>query len=202
MSRLVPPPPRVALAAVAGVLLTASAALADVGLPTTPDRSASANGRVAAIVQVGGTIYLGGSFTSIKGKDGSSVARNRLAAIDAATGEPTSWNPSADGTVRTLVASPDGTSIFVGGEFSSVGGRRRNKIAAVDAPSGAATSSTPRLAAFDHATGDLDAWNPGANSENGIYAVHVTSSRLSVGGEFSVIGGASQPRFAQFSGKP
>lgn len=38
------------------------------------------------------------------------------------------------------------------------------------------------------------------NSENGIYAVHVSSSRRYVGGEFSVIGGASQPRFAQFSG--
>jgi hypothetical protein len=135
------------LLAVAGVLVLASPAWA--ALSKVPDDTVDANGRVSAIVRVGDRIYLGGSFTALKTKDGQSVPRNYLAAVDANTGEIVSeWNPNANGSVRTIVLSPDENRLYVGGTFTSVGGLTRN-----------------RLAAIDLATGAVDKqWSAGANS--------------------------------------
>ena len=44
-----------------------------------------ANGRVWDILRVGDRIYLAGSFTQLTNTDGTTVARNNLAAIDANT---------------------------------------------------------------------------------------------------------------------
>jgi trimeric autotransporter adhesin len=75
----------------------------------TPSPGAGAcetNGRVNAVAYLGGTIYLGGSFTEVEG-----TTRNRLAACDAATGNLLGWNPSANGVVRALKVSPAGTRV-------------------------------------------------------------------------------------------
>ncbi|GIW09481.1 MAG: hypothetical protein KatS3mg061_0538 [Dehalococcoidia bacterium] len=45
---------------------------------------------VYALAVSGSTVYVGGGFTSVGGQ-----TRNRLAALDAATGNVTSWNPNA-----------------------------------------------------------------------------------------------------------
>jgi len=58
----------------------------------------------------GSTVYVGGGFTSVGGQ-----ARNRLAALDASTGNATSWNPNADSWVNALAVS--GSTVYVGGEF-------------------------------------------------------------------------------------
>jgi hypothetical protein len=63
---------------------------------------------IANIALSGSTVYLGGSFTNIGGK-----IINWLAAIDSTTGIATSWNPNADGPIKTLFIS--GTTIYVGG---------------------------------------------------------------------------------------
>jgi outer membrane protein assembly factor BamB len=68
-------------------------------------------------------------FTTIGGEP-----RNRLAAIDKATGELTAWNPNADGLVRSIVVS-DG-KVFVGGEFTRIGGRSRAMFAVIDPETG------------------------------------------------------------------
>ena len=91
------------------------------------------------------------------------------------------WDRRLDGDANTVAVT--GGTVYAGGHFHQAAGATRE-----------------RLAAFDAATGDVDPWNPGANSTNGIYALTVTSTRLYVGGEFTVIGGVSQPRFAQISG--
>jgi hypothetical protein len=86
----------------------------------TPSPGAGAcetNGRVNAVAYLGGTIYLGGSFTAVEG-----TTRNRLAACDAATGNLLSWNPNANGVVRALKVSPAGTRVYAGGDFTAVGG--------------------------------------------------------------------------------
>ncbi|HEX2156636.1 MAG TPA: hypothetical protein VHS79_06595, partial [Actinomycetes bacterium] len=80
------------------------------------DGTCDANdGRVNAVAYLGGTVYLGGSFTSVDGQP-----RSRLAACDAASGNLLSWNPSANGVVRALKVSPAGTRIYVGGDFTVV----------------------------------------------------------------------------------
>src|SRR5206468_498790 len=99
----------------------------------------SANGYIAAIAVSGSTVYAGGVFngtSSIGGAD-----RNHIAAIDAATGNATSWNPNANGDIAALAVS--GSTVYAGGNFfstSSIGGEDRNFIAALNGTTGHATS--------------------------------------------------------------
>jgi trimeric autotransporter adhesin len=157
----------ITLLAVGGVALAAPSSVPDAG-------TAQTDGRVLAILRLGNRVYLGGDFTHVNG-----VARNRLAAIDATTGKLTNWNPNANGSVRTLAASPDSTRIYAGGTFTSVGGTYRGRLAALDA-----------------ATGGLDpTWKPGtANST--VRSIAVSGNRVYIGGDFTTLKGQSRERLA------
>ena len=102
------------------------------------------NGRVEAIAIVGSTAYIGGQFTSVRPAGDPAgtgeVARNRVAAINLSTGALLPWNPNASGTVQAIAAS--GSTVYLGGSFTQVGGKGHQRVAAVDA-----TSGTP-IAAF------------------------------------------------------
>ena len=137
---------------------------------------------VHALAVSGSTVYAGGAFDQIGGKP-----RNNIAALNAATGNATSWNPNAIGGVDTgwgvftdisALAVSDST-VLAGGTFSSIGGQPRNNIAALDPATGNATS-----------------WNPNAigpaSSDPVISALAVSGSTVYAGGRFSSIGG--QPR--------
>jgi trimeric autotransporter adhesin len=66
-------------------------------------------------------------FTTLVSPAGSGAAfvtRNRLAASDVAGRTLSSWNPDANGNVRALAASADGTKLYVGGDFTKIGGVR------------------------------------------------------------------------------
>ena len=80
------------------------------------------NGRVSAILRSGGTVYVGGEFTQIISPNGATQAANHVAAFDALTLQPTTWRPSVDGNVLALASSGDGSTIYIGGEFTSVQG--------------------------------------------------------------------------------
>ncbi len=105
-----------------------------------------ANGAVDAVAVSGPTVYAGGEFRSIAGR-----ARSYIAALNARTGRVTAWNPNASGNaagyfgVSTLVVS--GSTVYAGGNFTSIGGHARHYIAALNARTGSAT-----------------AWNPNADS--------------------------------------
>ena len=73
----------------------------------------------------GTTVYAGGGFSSIGGQP-----RNGIAALDAASGEATPWDPSALGTVFSLAL--DDHAIYLGGDFSSIGGLPQASVAAID----------------------------------------------------------------------
>jgi hypothetical protein len=174
----------------------------------------SANGLVYSLAASGGTVYAGGTFTSIGGQ-----ARKRIAALDATTGAATAWDPNANNTVYALAVS-EGT-VYAGGTFTSVGGRARKYIAALDATTGAATAWDPNasnyvcalavsggtvyaggaflsiggqpricIAALDATTGAATAWDPNAN--NTVYALAVSGSKVYAGGTFTSIGGQAR----------
>jgi hypothetical protein len=98
------------------------------------------------------------------------VSRENLAALDLATGQPTSWNPGVAGSwVRTLALH--GSTLYLGGIIYEVGGLTRNNIAAVDID-----------------TGNVTDWNPDSN--NTVYAIVPIDNVIFVGGSFTQIGGA------------
>ncbi|MGH8973910.1 MAG: WD40 repeat domain-containing protein [Acidimicrobiia bacterium] len=133
--------------------------------PGEPDKA----GRVLAMVEHGGVVYLGGEFTGFVPPAGSPVTpRSYLAAIDAGTGKLRSWNPAPDGSVRALAVSADGRRLYVGGDFNTIGGAAARNLAAVDTSTGALdTSFSPPLL------------------NSGVRAIALAGNRLYAGGNFT-----------------
>ena len=243
----------------------------------------AANGKVFALVATAGSVYIGGTFTQVDG-----VPRAELAAISTAGALDPSWHPdAAGGKVLGLALSTDGTSVFVGGEFTSLNGSAAwayfAKLAAnggaiqawaahpgivveafavtatrifmgEDGPGGhvdaynlpggthawgvqtdggiqavavngsilyagghqdniclqggagapfictGSKATRHKLVALDTGSGALLQWDPGANSNLGIFALTVDGGLLLAGGDFTTIGrGQDQQGYAQFS---
>jgi hypothetical protein len=109
--------------------------------------------------------YLAGIFSTVEG-----VPRQNLAhLLSDGTVDP-SWAPNPNGGVGALAVS--GSTVYVGGSFTSIGGQARSYLAALDS-SGRATT-----------------WNPGPDKQVGILTV--SGSTVYAGGGFTSIGG--QPR--------
>lgn len=160
-----------------GAAFTGSALGAVVG--TSPIPTYQANGRVSVITVANGTVYIGGSFTSVvPAGGGSSTPRNHVAAFDEATGALLQWNPNASGNVRAIEIV--GSTAYLGGSFSTVGGTGRHNLAAVDAGS----------------TGAVQSWNPGASNQ--VLDMGQIGGVLYVGGDFITIAGAARTRLAAF----
>ena len=101
------------------------------------------NKQVGAIVVNGSKVYVGGKFDKVNG-----VARSSLAVLNAASGAVLPFNVPVTGSllggappaVVSLDVSPDGTTLVVGGNFTSVGGAPRTQLAMIDAVAGKVTS--------------------------------------------------------------
>lgn len=143
----------------------------------TPLSGWRVNGVTYAVRVVGNVVYVGGSFSQATAPDGRSEARANLAAFDATTGALiTGFRADTNGTVRALAS--DGSTLWVGGSYNTIGGATRHRLAAVDAASGAVKS------------------NFRANTNSNVYALDYRAGRLFVGGSFSTVGGVSRPRAA------
>jgi len=80
------------------------------------------NGRVYAVIPDGsGGWYIGGYFDKV-----GNVDRNNIAHILSDGSVDLNWNPNADGGVETLAIN--GSTIYVGGLFTSIGGKKRNSL--------------------------------------------------------------------------
>ncbi len=138
------------------------------------------DGRVSALAVSGDTVYAGGLFGSIGGQK-----RSLIAALDAATGVATAWNPNAEGATcpppcrfpPPLALAVSGNTVYVAGDFTTIGGQARSSLAALDATTGAAT-----------------AWNP--NPGYGVMALAVSGDTVYVGGGFTAIGGQARNNIA------
>lgn len=134
-------------------------------LPWAPRTNGEVDGLTASAS--GRTIYAVGHFTSV-----NKATRNRLVALDAATGElRPEFHPSVNSAA--LAVAIHGSTLYVGGHFSTASGRKRY-----------------RVAAFDAATGALRAWAPRVNGN--VLAVVVASTSAVIAGRFSSVNGQHQ----------
>lgn len=132
------------------------------------------NGGIATVYALavsGSTVYAAGYFSAIGGQPRASIA-----ALNAADGSATSWDPSAhyrSGPAVVVALADGGPVIYAAGAFDSIGGQTRSCIAALTATDGTATP-----------------WAPQANDQ--VASLAVSASLIYAGGFFTTIGG--QPR--------
>lgn len=141
------------------------------------------NGEVDAIVQVGDTVVVGGTFTSVTPVGGTATARNYLFAFSASTGElVTGFAPTLDKSVSDLIAGPTPGTVYAGGSFTTVNGVATSHVALLSTSTGAAVSGFK------------------AASTNGLVSTMVLrSGRLYLGGNFSSAGGKAHAGLASLN---
>lgn len=138
------------------------------------------NGTVWSMAYANGRIYLAGDFTSVRppgaAPGSGEVPRSHMAVLNAATGALLPFNHTFDARPRALTPSPDGSRIYVGGNFTKIDGVART-----------------RLVAFNTATGDLvPGWSARPDNTVSSIAVSPNGSTIYLGGTFAHVN--SQPR--------
>jgi hypothetical protein len=130
-------------------------------------------------------VFVGGEFVNIGGEP-----HNRLAKLDITTGAPDhTFVVDANSYVKDMQVRPDGTTLYVGGNFDVFNGVPNPRLVAVNAVTGAllANFSMP----LTEPTND--------DSEGGLRAMSLSpdSTRLMVIGNFRKIAGVVRPLAAQ-----
>jgi Domain of unknown function (DUF5122) beta-propeller len=155
-----------AVAGVAGASIPLGAVVGANPANWTPN---VADGAVYKFVQVGGTMYAGGSFSSVSTASGvspgGSFSRANIVAFNPTTGVISPFAPSVNGAVWALAT--DGTWLYVGGTFTTVNGVARRG-----------------LAKLNPATGAVDTGFNAGLASGGVFDAAVVSGRLIVGGSF------------------
>ncbi|HEY4625631.1 MAG TPA: radical SAM protein, partial [Blastococcus sp.] len=139
---------------VAGVVLAAPPARADSAPrdpadPATPVTvtadalpTVQINGVVWSQAVVGNTVYVAGQFTRVRPAGAPAgtqeTVRNNLLAYDIRTGELiTSFAPDLNAQALAVTPSPDGSRIYVGGNFTVANGQPRYRFATYSTATGA-----------------------------------------------------------------
>ena len=149
------------------------------GLPTW-----QINGVVWSQVVVNNIVYATGSFTKARppgvaaGGPGEVDAQN-IFAYDITTGQRVStFNHSLNAQGLAIAASPDGSRVYVGGDFTAVDGIARGHVAS-----------------FQTASGALDL-NFAPKVQGQVTALAVASTKVFVGGAFGTVNGQSRQSLA------
>ena len=137
-----------------------------------------------ALSSDGSTLYAGGAFNGLNSVNGNTT-RNYLASFTTSNGTVVSgFNPSMDNYVFALTLSADGSTLYVGGQFSTVNGSTtRNNITAVTTSNGTITSFNP-------------------NISGPVYSLALSSDGLILytGGNFTTVnGGTTRNRLTSFT---
>jgi hypothetical protein len=140
-------------------------------LHTTPAQN------VRRLVPCGSLMYAVGTISAI-GQGSNTYSRGNAFSFSQTTGAVTSWNPQVNGTVDDIAFSPDCSTAYLGGTFSSVHGTAAANIAAVDTSTGAVRTG------FLH------------SASAGVYTVDYTHGQVLVGGSFGKINGVARTELA------
>lgn len=169
---------------------------------------------VTSLAVDGDRLYVGGRFGGIDG-----TSRKRLVALNTTTGDLiTGFRPAPNGGVYEVVVSPDGSTVYAGGSFASLGGLPRQAAGSVDAVTGNATSFNPSgdggrtvtlelspdgsrlfyatenntLFAYDPAVSNDPVWS--LKTSGNTQAIAVAGDEMWIGGHFSQIVTTKTPR--------
>ena len=137
------------------------------------------SGKIWGLALSGSTVYAAGEFSTVCGAgsscEQSTQTRNRFAAFGS-DGSLTAWDPNVNNSGYLNTVAISGSSVYIGGNFNTVGETSRNRLAAVS-PDGSLTS-----------------WDPSANGA--VSAIAVSGSTIYAGGAFTTIGGVTRNRLA------
>lgn len=148
------------------------------------------NGIVWALAAGDGVVYAGGTFSTLRPPKAAAGTNEQpavnFAAFDAATGAPTDCSlsftiSSGTATVRSLALSPDGDTLYAGGQFGAVNGEGVSNFAAID------TATCTVRSNFKIAVSAT------------VRALAVTSDTVYLAGDFTSVGGQSRSHFAAVS---
>ncbi|MGH8961450.1 MAG: hypothetical protein ACRDWT_09610 [Jatrophihabitantaceae bacterium] len=148
--------------------------------------TAQMNGVAWSQAIAGNNVWVGGSFSAARPAGSplgsNEVTRNNLLVYNINTGAlVSSIAPSFNAQVKVVTVSPDGSRVYVGGQFTSVNGVTRNRIAAFDASTGALINS----------------FAPSVDSV--VNAIVATNATVYVGGAFSKSSSVARTRLAAFT---
>lgn len=143
-------------------------------LKSTPSQN------VQQLRQCGGAMYAVGTVSAI-GQGSNTYSRGNAFAFSATTGVMTTWNPQVNGTVRSIAFSPDCSTAYLGGSFSSVRGVAAKNIVAVDTVTGAVRSSFAR------------------NANSTVNTLQYAKGLIIAGGSFTSINGVGRGRLASLN---
>ena len=179
-----PPPPPPPSSTTAPTTSTSTTTTSTSSIPTgsggfsaTPISAARLTGGTArSVVQSGGIAYVGGEFTAIT--DGvTTLPRQHVVAVSEASGQPVAgFVADTDGDVYTVAVV--GSSLYVGGRFTTVNGVARRNLARVDLATGALDPS------FSMDANDV------------VYDLWRNGTRLYVSGDFNSLGGTARAKVA------
>lgn len=145
------------------------------------------NGVVWSQAINGSTVYAGGSFTTARPAGAAAgtqtSAANNIVAYNIATGARVSFPASLNAQVKAVAVSPNGSTLYVGGDFTSANGVTRNRIAAYRTDTGALIST----------------FAPSIGSQVTSILVSPDSSTVYVGGNFGTASGSTRGRLAAFN---
>ena len=143
------------------------------------------NGVVWNVAVAGTTAYAVGSFSSARPSGAApgtnAVGRNNAMAFNVTTGAILPWNPNLNAQARAAELSPDGSTLYIGGDFTTVGGQTRSKIAAFSASSGALISSFS------------------TSASGAVRGLAITNSTVYAGGSFASTGNLERSNLAAFN---
>ncbi|MEV3999541.1 LamG-like jellyroll fold domain-containing protein [Streptomyces halstedii] len=176
-----------ALTAAAGGASPAAALTPPVSLTADDLTTWQTNGIVWSMAAGDGVVYAGGTFSTLRPPGAAAGTSEQpavnFAAFDAATGTPTGCQlsftmSSGTATVRALALSPDGKTLYAGGQFGSVNGEGVSNIAAIDT-----ATCAPRT-------------NFKISVSATVRALDVTADTVYLGGDFNNVGGQTRRKFA------